>query len=331
MTETLPARWYHDAEHHHREWQAIFGTAWQLAGHISAIPQPSGVWATTVGGRPVLVVRDEIGDIRAYHNVCRHRASPLMWDGQTESCAHIRCRYHGWRYDLDGTLRAAPGYGAPPPDGLHLFGIHVTLWNGLVFVSFAKQPPPIDDILSPLQAAAGTLPWAEMTVVRTVRHTLRCNWKTYTENYLEGYHIPWLHPGLTEEVAMRDYHVDVQGRTALHQVPTRSGALSQGVWIWLWPTTAINVYGAGINLETIHPRGPEETEIRYQYLFPAGHPASAQEAAMAMSQQVTEEDIQICEAVQQNLRTGIYTTGQLSPRHEGGVAAFQAWVRESLR
>lgn len=331
MTETLPARWYHDPEVFRRERAAIFDSQWLIAGHESAIPSPSGALSVTVGGRPILLVRKADGQLRAYHNVCRHRAAPLLWDGQAEPCTALRCRYHGWRYSLDGALQAAPGYGAPPPQDMTLFPVHLRLWKGILFVSCAETPPPIEPVLDPLIPAAEALPLQNLTVQRTARHRLQCNWKTYVENYLEGYHIPWLHPSLTRQVNMRDYQVQVQGRTALHRVSARDGAINQGLWIWLWPNAALNVYESACNIEIMNPVSPDEMEIQYFYLFPPDHPGAAQDDTVAMSQEVTEEDIQICEAVQRNLSAGIYDTGRLSPRHEGGVAAFQAWVREALQ
>lgn len=332
MIETLPARWYHDPDIFQREREAIFDAGWLVAGHVARVPHPTGAFAARAGGRSVLVVRRADGSLAAFHNVCRHRAAPLLWDGQAEPCATLRCRYHGWRYGLDGALRATPGFGEDvDPEGWGLEPVALRVLHGLLLVCFADTPPPLSEAVDGFADPLGEQGLDGLAFCRSSSHRLRCNWKTYVENYLEGYHIPWLHPALAGEISVRDYHVDVAGRAALHRVPTRAGARSLGFWAWLWPNAAVNVYGRGLNLEVMHPISPTEMEISYTYLFDPALPEADREAAIALSQEVTAEDIQVCEAVQQNLSGGIYRTGRLSPRHEGAVAAFQAWVRAALQ
>lgn len=332
MIETLPAAWYRDPDQYRRERHAIFRRQWLLAAHEQQLPAPQGALAVTIAGWPLVLVRHPDGQVMGFHNVCRHRAAPLVWDGQAAPCAQLRCRYHGWRYALDGRLIATPGFGEDVnPEGWGLHPVQVQRWRGCVFVNL--DPAPQDTLAQALEGlvdATAPLPLEEMVVYDTARHTLACDWKTYVENYLEGYHIPWLHPRLTQETEMRSYRVDVIGRTALHRVPTREGALSQGLWAWLWPNVALNFYGQGMSIEQMNPLGPGKMEIRYTYLSLPGAADQERAAAMAMSQEVTAEDVQICEAVQQNLEAGVYDTGQLSPRHENGVAAFQRWLSTAL-
>jgi len=170
-------------------------------------------------------------------------------------------------------------------------------------------------------------------------HTLQCNWKVYVENYLEGYHIPTIHPGLNEQVDMKSYFVKVNPGFVEHVTETKPDANSayEGVWVWHAPAMAINWYGDGLSLERIVPTGPATTEIRYQYLFrkrsegesDAEH-VQKQQHAIDTSVEVTLEDIGICEAVQRGLVGGAYASpGFLSPRHEQGVAYFQSLVRSS--
>ena len=331
MTPTLPARNYHDPDTFSKEQAAIFQRSWLLAGHATSVPSPTGACAVEVGGRSVLLVRPEGGELRAFHNTCRHRAAPLLWADTAAACKTLRCRYHGWRYGLDGALLATPSFGeSVSGEDSGLWPVHLRQWRGLLFVNFDADPLPLKTLISGIDAATVGLPLEAMVAFKTARHTLRCNWKTYVENYLEGYHIPVLHPSLNQEISMRDYRVEMAGRCAIHQVPTRDGALNQGFWAWIWPNAALNFYGAGMSLERMCPISPTEMEIRYTYLAPADTPVEAREQAVAISQEVTAEDVQICEAVQRNLEAGIYTTGRLSPRHENGVAAFQQWVAETL-
>lgn len=286
-----------------------------------------------MAGWPLVLVRTAAGGLRAFHNVCRHRAGPLVWEGEAEAGASLRCRYHGWRYALDdGALLQTPAFGGGVDracSGLH--AVHAAEWQGLIFVHLGAQPGPLEADLGDLPGLLADLELAAFRLRRVATHPLACNWKTYVENYLEGFHISFLHPRLKEEVRVAEYRVEVHDRCALHRVPTREGALSSGRWAWLWPNLAVNIYGEGLSLERMDPTGPRTTAIRYLYLF-RGDPDGAEvDRQIAMSAEVTAEDARIVEAVQRNLEAGVYRSGVLSPRHELGVAAFQARVRASLQ
>lgn len=330
--ETLPASWYGDPAVWALERRAIFARSWQFFGHESALGDV-GCWvARIIGGYPLFVLRDDQGRLQGFHDVCRHRAGPLTqaesghWDGD------IVCRYHGWRYAYDGRLKAARDFG-PATDfdvrEFALFPIKVQTWRGLVFVALAGDPGALATCTAPLEARLAGVDWSDLCVALTRSHTLACNWKTYVENYLEGYHVPMVHPGLDAEIDSSRYAVRVEGKVVLHEAPLRSGkAVYGGLWAWLWPNLGVNVYGRGLMLECISPQGPAVTRLDYIYLMPRGEVVDA--VTLAMSDQVTAEDIAIVERVQENLQAGVYQTGRLSPRHEGAVSAFQTMVRDVL-
>ena len=119
------------------------------------------------------------------------------------------------------------------------------------------------------------------------------------ENYLEGYHVPVMHPGLDAEIRSEDYRVIVDGRVALHEAPARDGSTYDGLWAWVWPNIGVNVYRRGLMIERMSPVGHAETRLDYLYLTPDGEPAS--DETLAMSDQVTAEDKWIVERVQRNL------------------------------
>ena len=327
MIETLPARLYRDPAVFSLEREAVFAGSWWVLGHEGSVPKPGDVRALTAAGWPLLLLRDGEGQVRVFHNVCRHRAAPLVWDGEQVNVPALQCRYHGWRYGLDGALLRAPHHGADP-DCDALFSVPVRLWRGLVFVCPRQSGPPPD--FEPLRAVLDevcTVSWADQQVVQHAEHRIRCNWKTYVENYLEGWHIPWLHPKLAREVDVRKYQVAVHEGVVTHQVPARDGALSEGFWAWLWPSTAINVYRDGMSIECIVPDGHDATRIVYTYL---SRDSDSDSDSIRLSAEVTAEDVRICEAVQRNLDAGVYATGELSPRHERGVEDFQRRVAAAL-
>jgi choline monooxygenase len=333
---TPPAGTYVDAGLWSRERRAVFGNEWLLAGHGQALVEPGDYLACEIAGWRLLVVVDDGGELRGHHNVCRHRAGPLVDQG----CGRVPglvCRYHGWAYGLDGRLRSARDFGAAEgfdPSTVALWPVRAERWRGLVFVHLELDgpAPPLVEALGTFADECAPFPIESLTVVREVEHGLRCNWKVYAENYLEGYHIPLVHPGLNKEIDAKRYavHVDEAHRWVRHSAPARDGAVNLGRWLWRWPNLALNLYPDAMNVERYDPVGPAETRLRYSYAFRDAGDRAGHDEVVRMSAEVTGEDVAICEAVQRNLDSGAYDTGWLSPRHESALAAFHRWWRAAV-
>jgi choline monooxygenase len=332
MTATAPASWYADPALWPLERAGVFAPAWQFVSHDSALPGPRAWRAEILAGYPVLLVGDEDGEVRGFHNVCRHRAGPLVREAQGVCDGALTCAYHGWRYGLDGRLRAARDFGAAAdfdPREFGLFALELAQWRGLWFAAVARPATPLAELLAPLERRLGGADWSDLAITARRTHTLACNWKTYVENYLEGYHVPVLHPGLDAELLSDQYRVTVEGRVAVHEAPPRAGdGVYDGLWAWVWPNIGINVYRRGMMVERMSPLDAMRTQLDYLYLMPAGGAVPA--ATLAMADQVTAEDKWIVERVQENLNAGVYERGRLSPKHEGAVAAFQHWIGEAI-
>jgi choline monooxygenase len=327
---TLPASWYTNSERFEIERRMIFGPAWQFIGFGRSLTEPGDYLAAEVAGWNVVVVVDDGGALVGHHNVCRHRAGPLVHPG-TGHVPSLVCRYHGWAYGLDGGLRSARDFGAGIDcDAISLEPARVDQWRGLVFVNIDGSAPPLVDALGSFAAACDGFPIETFTPVGGRDHEIACNWKTYGDNYLEGYHIPLVHPGLNKEIDAKRYVVDVHddGQWVEQSAPARDGSAVTGRWLWRWPNLALNLYADGLSVERYEPLSMARSVVRYSYaLDPA---ASADDSEIVqLSGEVTAEDAAICEAVQRNLAGGVYREGWLSPRHEGAVAAFQRWVREA--
>ena len=329
---TAPASWYVDPAMWPEERQKIFAGNWQFLAHESELAEPRAWRADTLAGFPVVAVRGDDGVIRAFHNVCRHRAGPLVNAASGVCDGMLTCQYHGWKYMLDGRLRLARDFGVASdfdPRDFGLFPVEIQLWRGLIFVGIGEGLPDFDAQMAPLDARLAGADWSGLKVGLQRHHVLNGNWKTYVENYHEGYHVPAMHPGLDAEIQSSLYRVTVEGRVVLHDAPPRSSdAVYDGLWGWVWPNIGINVYQRGVMIERMSPIGHLQTRLDYLYLTPDGEAVS--EETLAMSDQVTAEDIWITERVQENLNAGVYQTGRLSPKHEIAVAAFQGWVRAAL-
>jgi choline monooxygenase len=324
--ETLPASLYRDPSLYDAERRRIFAQSWQLIGHESQLPEPGSWLALTMAGYPLILVRGADEKIRAFHNVCRHRAGPLAPDGEGSCDGALVCRYHGWRYALDGRLASARDFGPAAgfdPREYGLLALSCEIWRGLIFVNIDLDAPPLGAIIAPIESRLANMPLETFRPVRHAAHEIKCNWKTYVENYLEGYHVPVVHPALAAAIDATRYEIEIQGEIVFHSAPPREGAAVSGFWGWMWPCLGINGYANGLMMERMWPIDHAHTRLDYLYFFPPGLSGAELETIVTASEVTTVEDIAITEAVQRNLDAGIYDRGRLSPKHEDCVALFQ--------
>ncbi len=324
---TLPAEWYFDETRYARERSSIFANEWLWFASESEVASPCTYVARVYAGWPLFVVRDRDGVLRGFHNVCRHRAGPIVDDG-AGACANLVCQYHGWSYSFDGRLRSARDFGAPlDPDHFALHPIQVAVWRGQVFVNLDAAAAPLPEDFRDFFAEMDGFGLEGMTLVRSLEHDLACNWKTYADNYLEGYHIPLLHPELNKQFDAKRYRVDLGDRYCRHSAPPRAGETAAvGRWLFRWPNLALNVYGDSMNVEVIIPTGPESCTVLYNHFFADPHDPCIADV-IALADTVIEQDRRMVELVQRNLASRSYHAGLLSPRHENGVRQFQDLVR----
>jgi nitrite reductase/ring-hydroxylating ferredoxin subunit len=331
--ETLPAALYSDPAVYAQERRQIFARSWLMFAHEGQLAEPGSYVASSAAGYPLIAVRGSDGVIRAFHNVCRHRAGPLADDGAGKCEGALVCRYHGWRYALDGRLASARDFGPAEdfdPRDYALVPLQCQSWRGFVFVNMDETAPALSDSIAPLVARTAHIPLETFRFAHASSHDIACNWKTYVENYLEGYHIPLVHPFLNSAVDAAKYEVDVSAPVIFHQAPPRDGSPVAGLWAWAWPCLGVNVYAEGVLMERMWPLDATHTRLDYLYFFADGTPRNEMERSIAASEITTHEDKAITEAVQRNLGAGIYTAGRLSPKHEQGVAWFQREISRSL-
>jgi choline monooxygenase len=329
---TADASLYRDPARFEAERKAVFGRSWLFMGHQSELANEGDVLTAAIGGYPLLVVRMKDG-LRAFHNVCRHRAGPLFAEERGNCGGALTCRYHGWVYTLDGRLRNARDFGAAAgfdPRNYPLYDIRVETWRGFVFVNADAKAPALSSHLAPLETRLKTRGLEVLVHAGRRTHDIACNWKIYVENYLEGYHIPLVHPLLNAEVDASKYEVTVEGAFVFHHAPPKSETVYDGLWAFALPNLGLNVYRNGVMMERITPLGLNRTRLIYDfYLTPeAAEDPVQRQSVVGMSGIVTDEDKWICELVQANIEAGVYQAGVLSPRHEAGVAWFQAYVAD---
>ena len=206
----LPAWTYHSEAVLALERTHVFLTHWQVVGHVSDLPAPGDWLAFDILGERAVVMRDQDGVVRAFHNLCRHRGARVV-DGVQGSCrGAIVCPFHGWVYNLDGTLRGAArpeSFGGLDRDRFHLKPIEMEIFHGFIFLRFEPGPqPPVAELLAPFAADFAAYRSAEMVSDGPSRWIteLPVNWKSVRDVDNEGYHVPLAHPGL-QDLYGRDY------------------------------------------------------------------------------------------------------------------------------
>lgn len=329
MVRALPPRLYHDHAVYERERSTIWSREWVVLGVAAELERPGSYVATDLGGWPVFALVAPTGGLRAFHNVCPHRAGVIVWPGAGVA-GNLVCRYHGWAFAWDGALRRARDFGAgPEPGGDYcLAPIRVERWRNLVWANLDPDAPPLARALGGFVDECAEFPIERLRYGGRRVRDLACNWKTYADNYLEGYHIPVLHPGLSRSLDMSTYAVDVpEDSYCVHRANPADGSPASGRWLFRYPNLALNVYADGMNVERICPVDARRTTVVYDYFFAD---ADDSEAMIEMSNAVLDEDQAICEAVQRNLEAGVYRPGPLSPKHEQALAWFQRRVSAAV-
>jgi phenylpropionate dioxygenase-like ring-hydroxylating dioxygenase large terminal subunit len=343
---TLPARYYIESDVVGQERDRIFSRTWQVVGHHHQVANPGDYFTTQVAGEPLLVVRDSSHQLRAFYNVCRHRAGP-----PAEGCGSrklFRCVYHGWTYNLDGSLNHATeieGVENFRPEDFALAPVRCEEWFNLVFVNLDKDARPLHESLGGLIPQAERFPLQTMKLFERRTYDMKCNWKTYVDNYLEGYHLPTVHPGLNRELDFNAYMVEpyakhvrqwspIRGAQPGDTTPRRYQESREGLttdYFWAFPNWMLNCYPDNVSLNIVLPVDAGRSIAIFEWYLPEQDLGSeAAKASVRFSDEVQMEDAAICEAVQKNLNSRSYDRGRYSVKQEKGVHAFHRMYAEAM-
>lgn len=350
---TLPARYYTSPEIYDREREAIFYRSWIYAGHVEELQQPGSFLTVQIIDQNIAVIRGKDGKLRAFYNVCQHRAHELLRGrGRTPV---ITCPYHAWSYHLDGRLRSARG--SEKVEGFNadefcLKSVQVEEFGPFVFVNLDSEAAPLRvqaaGLLDELRTYAPKLD--TLTKVQTVTFDVKANWKVIVDNFLECYHCEPAHPAFVQLVDMDSYrsvthgiystHVSRSGRPDNKAYKFDPGAASQVGAFWhLWPTMTFNVAPGEPNfaLFYLQPLGPERTLEITDYYFADTEITEQRKGRLDYANEVlTIEDNNLCESVQRGLHSRGYTQGRFivdrerSQISEHAVHHFHRLVVEAL-
>ena len=343
---SLPAPLYTDEGVFRAEREKIFARCWQVVGHRDQLANPGDYFTAELQGEPLLLVRGTNGELRGFYNVCRHRAGP-----PAEGCGSrkfFRCGYHGWTYALDGALISAPeveGVQDFRPEQFALAPVRVEEWFNLIFVNLHSSAEPLARSLGELPQQAARFPFASMKLLERRSYDMKCNWKTYVDNYLEGYHLPSVHPGLNRELDYNAYVVEpyachvrqfspIRGAQPGDMTPRRYQEAREDLttdYFWIFPNWMLNCYPDNVSLNIIRPLEVERTLAIFEWYLPQNDSASpAATDAVRFSDEIQIEDVRICETVQKNLHSRSYERGRYSVKQEKGVHAFHRMYAEAM-
>ncbi|WP_211589785.1 SRPBCC family protein [Microbispora sp. H11081] len=333
--------------------RAIFARTWQLVCHVEKLRSPGGYVSATVAGMPIAVVRDRDGALRAFYNVCKHRAHELLSGSGTTRA--IVCPYHAWTYGLDGRLRAArrtSGMADFDKNEICLDQVLVEEFGGFVYVNLDPSAAPLGEQAGDL--AAEIARWApdvaELTFAKRLTYDIASDWKNVIDNFLECYHCHIAHKEFVDLVDMDTYEVKTHGIWSSHFAEAGkqenaaydvagASVTEHAVW-WLWPNTCLLRYPGRGNFMVLQviPAGPGRTLETWDFYFETAELMDAEvEAVRYIDEVLQQQDIAIVESVQRGMSTPAFDQGRIvydpsgSGLSEHGVHHFHGLVLDAYR
>ncbi len=353
---TLPQRYFVDSAVFAEEQAKIFARQWVCVGRQGALPKAGDYFVQEVAGESLIVVRDKGGQLRGYYNVCRHRGTRLCEEANGHASA-IQCPYHAWTYGLDGRLIGAPHMDAVPgfdKADYSLHAVHLSLWEGFIFVSLADRPAPLAAVFAPLEGKFSHWNLPQLRSAKRIVYDVRANWKLIFQNYSECYHCPGVHPALAKvspyDSAENDLcegpflggfmaiaegaSLTMSGKACARPVgEIRDEDETRVFYYSIFPNLLLSMHPDYVMVHQIWPQAPDRTLILCDWLF---HPEAAAgvnasgynpEDAVEFWDLTNRQDWHVCELSQQGIASRAYRPGPYSPRES--IPA--AWDREYLR
>ncbi len=333
--------------------QAILATSWQWVCHVEKLRAPGSFMTVDIAGHPIAIVRDRDGNLKAFYNVCKHRAHHLLTgEGNT---TRIMCPYHAWVYKLDGQLVRAP-----ETEHLEDFNtgdicldqVQVEEFAGFIYVNLSPNAASLRETTGNLETEIRH--WApdidQLTFGQRLTYDIKSNWKNVVDNFLECYHCPTAHKDFCDLVDMDTYKVTTYDIYSSHMAEAGKGTNSaydvsnatvrtHAVW-WLWPTTCLMRYPGRSSMIVLNiiPVGPDRTLETYDFFLETPEPDAMELDAMRYLDEVLQvEDIGLVESVQRGMNTPAFAQGRIvndpsgSGKSEHAVHHFHGLVLDAYQ
>jgi choline monooxygenase len=348
VASTLDPAFYSDAATWALARERIFARTWQWLGDLAAVAQPESlaprVLLPGLLDEPLLLARDADGVLRCLSNVCTHRGNLLV----QASCkaGQIRCGYHSRRFDLAGRMTFMPEFQEAkdfPSPADDLPRPSFATWANHAFAG-VHPAAPFDQFFGAIIARCGWMPIERFAfdAARSRDYVVNAHWALYVENYLEGFHIPFVHAGLNEAVDYGSYASELHRFSNVQRALAKPGEAAFDIasgspdcgqrvaayYWWVFPNLMFNFYPWGLSINTVQPEALDRTRVAFRCYV--GDASKLDTGAGAGLDRVEMEDEAIVEAVQRGVRSRFYRRGRFSPARERGVHHFQRLVSEFI-
>ena len=365
----LPGSVYTDPQFYELERSTLFAGSWVAAMVAAEIPNAGCAIPRTIAGWPLLFVRDRQGQLRCFHNICRHRGMAVL-NEPCEDLHALRCPWHGWMYDLEGHLKGTPEFAGPETHDLSGFDkslsglvpVRIEQWFDFVFVNIDGRAPALEEFLAPLRERFAAFDdFSMFRYAQSWHHTYDSNWKISVEGAIEDYHLSWLHPQVTLGHKRADKSVYEQGGDCFFAVRSESEHLKAGrgskqagvlprvsgitgpdarstTFLNIFPTGVMGVALDGLYTGVWLPDGPHRTQLSFHFYFvgdegaKGGDHEHARQHWINIITNVFEQDTPVVKAVQDRaaIRDRLGIRTRFSPYWETGVQRFQQLVYERV-
>lgn len=346
--ETLSAEFYFSPEYFELSKEKIFAVTWQFAGETENVKVPGQIFPHILLegflDEPILLVRDKDDLFYCISNVCTHRGN-LVVEGPCVK-NNLRCRYHGRKFKLNGKFESMPEFKDAenfPTEKDNLPEIPFGLWNKFVFASI-NPSAKLEKVLGEMKSRLSFLPLHEFKYepLRSRDYMVKAHWALYCENYLEGFHIPYIHPGLSSTIDYNTYSTELYHYSSLQLALAHGGEehfqhLSShpdygkkvaAYYYWVFPNMMFNFYPWGLSVNIVKPLAPDLTKISFiTFVYDA---AKLERGAGGILDKVEREDEAIVEMVQKGIRSRMYRGGRYSPKRETGTHHFHRLICEFM-
>lgn len=346
--ETLPASFYRDQNIFDLLKENVFLKTWQWIGDESHVPFEGHVHPFVLLDNfltePLVLVREKDDSIKCFSNVCTHRGNIVVQ--HPGKVRHLRCMYHGRRFNLDGSFLSMPEFEEAenfprPCDSLYEFpmrnlGPHLFVGLNPAF--------DLDAVLSSMTERIGFLPLDQFkfSSILSKDYLVSCHWTLYCDNYLEGFHIPFVHESLNELLDYGEYYTELLDHATLQvgiandgeecfdlpEYHKDYGKKIGAYYYWIFPNMMFNFYPWGLSVNVVKPISINKTKVSFlTYIYDENKFA---DGAAAMIDKVEREDEFVVEGVHKGVQSRFYTTGRFSPTREEGVHHFHRLLAEFI-
>lgn len=346
--KTISTEFYLSEEYYQQSKEKIFSTSWQYIGDLDMIDEPGKahpkILLENYLDEPLLLTKDKKENLNCISNVCTHRGNLLVY----EPCkiSNLKCKYHGRIFSLDGNFISMPEFKDVenfPTDLDNLHKLPLFTWGKLLFTCLNPEIKP-EEYFSEMINRVSWLPVNEMILNKDLcsEFTVKANWALYCENYLEGFHIPFVHAGLNQVLDFGEYKTEIFKWSNLQlgigkkgdlcfDLPKDSVDFGKDVaayYFWVFPNMMFNFYPWGLSLNVVEPKNLNECVVKFiTYVY---DDSKLNQGAGSGLNTVEMEDEEIVQYVQKGIRSRYYTNGRYSPQREQGTHHFHSLIAKQM-